>query len=392
MTRPALRGSPWVRHPQVPREELPFPTEAQLDLLKAALLPADEAAPAWRRWKARGLSLDAVDGASGRLFSQLWTNRDSAFVDEADRALLKGVYRQALANNAVTIGGAFDVIQPLRDAGIPVLFFKGAAMIAIADGRLGLRRIVDVDVLVPEADAERAVAILTASGHEVKPGQPPIPIGHYQAWAFQAPNGAELDLHWWAYKVAGDDSVMFETARDTRLLGRTVLIPSATECLISAVATAFSGRPPGSPVRWIADAMLIFELEESAIDWQALLERARRPGLTLGLSRGLEFLAREFGAPVPAWALAELRRRPTSWRERVAYWATVNDPRVGLALIDQLERHRTRRLHYSTGVPRDFLGHLAQATGAMTGKRRDLFERYGVELLRRVGRRESLLR
>jgi hypothetical protein len=313
-------------------------------------------------------------------------------VGEEDRALLKGVYRQALADNAVTIAGAFEAIQPLVDNGIPVLFFKGAAMIAIADGRLGLRRIVDVDVLVPEADAERAVAILMAAGHEAKPGQPEQVFGVYQALACRAQNGAELDLHWWAFKVAGDDSVMFKTAREATLLGRAVLIPSTTESLVSAVGTAFSGRPPGSPLRWIADAMLLFELEGSSIDWEVLLERARRPGLTLGLSRGLEFLAREFGAPVPADVLAELRRRPTSWRERGAYWATVNDPRVGMALLEQLELHRTRRLHYPTSVPRDFLGHLAQATGAMTGKRRDLFERYGIRLLRRIASGDPVLR
>jgi hypothetical protein len=392
MTRRALRGSPSLRQPRVPREQLPFPTEAQLDLLKAALLAADEAAPAWRRWKARGLQLKTVDEDSGRMFSQLWINRDAAGVDEEDRALLKGVYRQALANNAVTVGGALDALQPLLDAGIPLLFFKGAAMIAIAGGRLGLRRIIDVDVLVPEADAERAVAILVAAGHVAKPNQPPAPFGRYQAWASQSPDGAEIDLHWWAFKAAGDDSVMFETARPATLLGRSVQIPSATECLVCAVGAAFSGRPPGAPLRWIADAMLLFELEGSAIDWHVLLERARRPGLALGLSRGLEFLAREFGAPVPPEVLAELRRRPTTWRERGAHWAIVNDPRVGVAVLYQLEQHRARRLHYSAGVPWDFLGHLAQATGAMTGKRRDLFERYGVRLVRRVARGESLLR
>jgi len=393
MTRRALDGPPSVRQPRVPREQLPFPTDAQLDLLKAAILPGAQAASAWRRWKSRGLRLEAVDEASGRLFSQLWTNRGAAQIsNEDDLILLKGVYRQALANNAVTIAGAFEAVAPLVDAGIPVLFFKGAAMIALADGRLGLRRIVDVDILIPEADAEHALALLTAAGHEAKPDQPGRVLGIYQAWTCVARNGAELDLHWWAFKVAGDDSVMFETAREATLLGRSVLIPSATESLVSAVGTAFSGRPPGSPLRWIADAMMLFEIDGAAIDWDALLQRARRPGLTLGLSRGLEFLVREFAAPVPAEVLVELRRRPVGFRERGAYWATVNDPPLGLALLDQLEQHRARRLHYPAGVPWDFLGHLAQSTGAMTGKRRDLLERYGIRLLRRIAAREPLLR
>jgi hypothetical protein len=36
-----------IRRERPGPEQLPFPTEAQLDLLKAALLPAEHAAPAW---------------------------------------------------------------------------------------------------------------------------------------------------------------------------------------------------------------------------------------------------------------------------------------------------------------------------------------------------------
>jgi hypothetical protein len=48
-----------------------------------------------------------------------------------------------LANNAVRLAEALDDSRLLAGAGIPVLFIKGAALIA-ATGRLGLRRNVDV--------------------------------------------------------------------------------------------------------------------------------------------------------------------------------------------------------------------------------------------------------
>ena len=107
----------------------------------------------------------------------------------------------ALASNAVTLNAAFETTQPLIEAGIPVVFIKGAAMIAAAGGRLGLRRIVDVDVIVPEADAQRAVTALTAAGYqgECPAGLPPAFVLHH-AWTCIAPNESELDLHWWAYK------------------------------------------------------------------------------------------------------------------------------------------------------------------------------------------------
>jgi len=349
-------------------EELPFPTEAQLDLLKAAVSPAEHAAPAWQRWKKRGQPLQAVYGTSTRLFAQLWANRDAAGIGAEDLPLLKGVYRQTLTDNAVKIRFALDTTQLLVDSGIPVLFLKGAAMIAIAGGRLALRPFSDVDVLVPESDAERAITLLLDAGHVPTLETPRVGFTH--GWSCRGPNGGEVDLHWWAFKTAGDDGEMFRAAQEATLLGQPVLIPCATDCLVGAVANAFPDQ--GSPLRWITDSMLLFEVCGDQIDWELLLERARRPGLTLGLAAGLDFLAREFSAPVPAYVIDELRRRPVSWRERAAHWVAVNQPPVGVAVASHLVRHDARRRNNESGLPRDLWWHLAQLSHGPQARRRDL--------------------
>ena len=350
-------------------EELPFPTDAQRDLLKAALLPAQHAAPAWQRWKARGIPLQSVYGPTTRLFPQLWANRDAAGIGAEDVPLLKGVYRQTLADNAVKIRAALNATSLIVEAGIPVLFTKGAAMIAIAGGRLGLRPFADVDVLVPEPDAERAVALLADAGHGSRID--PAVVGLNHSWESADKNGIELDVHWWAFKTAGDDSGVFEAARPATLLGEPVLLPCATDCLVIAVANAFF-PDQGSPLRWITDSMLLFGVSGEQIDWELLLERARRPGLTLGLAAGLSFLAREFHAPVPAHVIDELRRRPVSWQEHAAHWAALHRPPVGVYYISHFLRHHERRRHADTGLPRDLLWHLAQVTRGPGGRRRDL--------------------
>lgn len=352
-----------------PPESLPFPTAAQVDLLKAALFPVDQAAPAWRRWKDRGLQLEIADGESIRLFPQLWANREAAGIEPEDATLLKGVYRRALAANAVELGAALTAVRILTDAGIPAILFKGAAIIALADTSLGLRQIGDVDILVPEADAAQAIRLLMHAGYTpAKPGGPQIGVVH--AWAGYGPRGSSLDVHWWAFKTAGDDGSMFRSAQNATLLGREVLVPSVTECLITTVGNAFHDQ--GAPVRWVADSLLLLRMGD--IDWAVVLDRAaQRFGLTLSLSAGLEFLADEFAAPVPEDVLDELLRRPVHWRERAAYWAMVNRPPAGTNTLGQLERHHARRRHYPTGVPRSFLAHLAAATGDRTGRRRDLF-------------------
>jgi len=103
-----------------------------------------------------------------------------------------------------------------------------------------------------------------------------------------------------------------------------------------------------------------------------LVERARRPGVTLALTEGLGYLAREFGASVPAWVLDALQQLPVSWRERIAFWAAVHQPPVGATTFQHVEHHRARRLHTSNGLPRDFLWHMARVTG---GRRRDVLRR-----------------
>lgn len=375
MTRSVPADTHFLRPGHLMPEYLPFPTETQLDLLKAALLPAEQAATAWRRWKARRLQFETLDQPSGRMLTQVWANRDAAAISAKDRAVLKRLYHRTLASNAAELSGALEIIPLLVDAGIPVLIFKGADLIAIYPEHLGLRPISDVDVLIPEADGEHAIALLTGAGCEVKGGHGMGPFGVHHSRPYECPNGSALDVHRWAFKTGGDDRSMFKTAREATLLGHPVLIPSATECLVTAIATAFSGLGLGAPMKWIADAMLLFEIEGDAIEWDILLERARRPGLTLGLTAGLDLLAREFGAPVPADVLTELRRRKVSWRERGAYWARINDPPWVLnGLLFHLEQHRTQRLNYEAGVPRDFLGYLAQSPRVRTGKRRDVFK------------------
>ena len=118
--------------------------------------------------------------------------------------------------------------------------------------------------------------------------------------------------------------------------------------------------------------MLIFEVCGDQIDWQLLLDRARRPGLTLSVAAGLEFLAREFDAPVPVYVIDELRQRPVSWQERATHWAEVRRPVVGMGLLSQLVRHKARRDYYASGLPRDFLWHVAQIRFGPQARRRDL--------------------
>lgn len=331
---------------RVPREDRPYPTAAQLDLLRASLLPHEEAAPAWQQWKRRGLELQTVtDEASMRLFPLLWANRDAAGVGPEDRGLLKGVYRHTVAYNAAVVANAIRAAALLDEAGIPVLFIKGASIIAIS-GRMGFRHIGDADLLVPQSQAPKALSVLVSAGYEdAVPDQ--RPVGRCPARTLRVPSGPSVDLHWWAHKTAGDDQGVFDAACEATLLGSTVLTPSPTDCLAITVTNAF--QVDGSPLRWVADAALLLSTTE--IDWDVLVQRALgRPGVAHRLARGLEYLQETFDAPVPVGVLCQLDRAPLSWQERGALWAVIHRPVVGSGLLQDLERRRARRL-LQTSLP-----------------------------------------
>lgn len=127
----------------------------------------------------------------------------------------------------------------------------------------------------------------------------------------------------------------------------------------------------GAPrLRWISDAVVL--LGQAEIDWEYLLERTKRSGLTLSLASGLGFLYREFDAPIPAYVLDELSGRRVNWSERAAFWVAVHRPPVGATVVTEWDRHRARRSQGDAAMPPDFLWRMAQLSGR---PRRDVVRR-----------------
>ncbi len=342
-------------------EDGAFPTLVQLDLLRAALLPAEHAGPAWRRWRAAGLALERLDDPSRRMLSQMWANRRAAGVEAEDEVLLRGAYQEVWAHNAFAMAAVVPGVRALEAVGIPAVLLKGAALLAVAGDRMGVRRLADADVLVPEARAGDALEVLRRAGFT--PVLPPVPEVRRtrHAWGLSNRRGGDLDLHWWAYKTPGDDAEVFAQARSASLLGEPVQVPAPAELLLLTVVHGLGPHP--AAMRWIGDAMLLLQLEGAVLDWDALVRRARAREVTVAAVAGLGFLARELHAPVPAEALRALGSPPSRRRSRWAHHAAISPSGRGAFYAMELESHRRRRRHDPAGTPWDFPGHLAQVVG-----------------------------
>ncbi|XAY03991.1 hypothetical protein DSM112329_00817 [Paraconexibacter sp. AEG42_29] len=347
-----------------PPEELPLPTPAQLDLLRAALLPAPAAARAWARWGERGLRLGTTDRASRRLLGQLHHNHRAAGVGPEDVARLRASGHRTFAHNTTVLRASLPAVQLLEQAGMPVVLLKGAAVLALTGG-IGRRPITDVDVLVPEHEGRRAIDLLLQAGWRSHSEGPPRADSSCHGWNFVDGDGGSLDLHWWCYRTAGSDAGVIRDARSAQLLGTPVTVPSPADLLLTTVVNGF-GPLQAAPVRWIADSVVLLGLEADAVDWDTLVARARERDVTLPAAEGLEYLATRFGAPVPPATLTALRATPVALRTRLYHRSVMSPPRRAPVLVPELEAHRRRRLHDPEHTPWDFPRHFAQQAGAGT--------------------------
>src|SRR6202008_4308852 len=127
-------------------------------------LPPDEAAAAWADVRSDLVLDDLWDAELHRLLPLVHSKLRAAGVADPDLARLRGLPRRTWYENQVALHRVRPGLDQLRAAGIPTLFLKGAPLALEHYGDLGLRPMADIDVLVPWADAPRALDLLEAAG------------------------------------------------------------------------------------------------------------------------------------------------------------------------------------------------------------------------------------
>ncbi len=304
-----------------------WPGEAQRWLLQACVLPGPEGVAAWERWRGR-VRLEDVDHASMRLLPMLHHALVQAGVSDPDLGRYRGVYRNSWYRNQLLFSRLVAVIGELREAGVTVRLLKGAALAQLFYPESGRRPMSDGDLLVPEAQAETAIAVLRRGGWNSSDGYGPEGLRRRLAVApgvnFENAEHIGIDLHWrvsdWDPELGRDeDNGAGSGARPTvTLQGLAVETLWPTEHLWHTLVHGMPWNPVPS-FRWVVDAMMILRAGErggpaGAVDWAWLVRRAKQRELTAIAGHALEYLRRYFAASVPAGVMAELAAA------RVARW------------------------------------------------------------------------
>lgn len=339
------------------------PTPLQELLLKAALLPAKEAIPAWEGWKASA-DIDKLDAGSYRLLPLLYRNLHGLGVHDPVLLKFKGVYRHTWSKNHFLSQRMVPLLKAFHLASIETLILKGAALILLYYSDYGLRPMSDFDVLVRREDLRTAIAVLdrldwTPESEWPKEhipfkkvldrfsGRPAFELSEvllpfHHAIGFENTDGGYIDLHWHiSHECLTPHSTddFWKRAMPTQMNRIPVQVLNPTDQLLHIClhGSRWNHLPP---VHWVADAMTILNTKELEIDWNHLSAQVEKHRLILPLADALFYLRETFDAPIPSATLRYLEKLPTSKREQVKYQVT-SQP---LTLLNFLKKHRC---HYS---------------------------------------------
>jgi hypothetical protein len=335
-------------------------------LLRAALLGGDAARAAWEEWRTR-VPLDDADFPSQGVFPLVYRNLSRLGVDDPDLGRLKGHLRRTLYLNHMLFAAAGSALEALHEGGIETLILKGAPLAILRYGSPGLRPMSDVDILVPTDRALAAIRLLRELGWDSIDYPDPermIELRHAEGFRRRS-DGALIDLHWNALMQPFRDDDLWSAAIDIEIGGVPTRAPCATDQLLLVIVhSLLHDEFPGS-LLWITDSAALLGAAGEDIDWDRLVDAARRRELTAPLAAGLDYL-RELLGIVPEAVISELAGSPTRRLERAAFHAVANGAgrRKQLTLI--ADRHaRLRRL--DTPFPRpDLLIYLARSLGYPT--------------------------
>lgn len=210
---------------------------------------------------------------------------------------LRQLRRTAVAAELRRFRHWLAVMQALTDRGIRAVTLRGFPMVLAVYGKVGVRQIPKLDVLIERSDLDRARAVLAGYGYRtVRPT-----FTTDQSAVLDSPGG-RLALHWQTGALsAGAEPLLVE--------GQTVLVPPC----FAALALLLSH---GHATSWDRLASLVDVAESvdrlESPDARALVDHLDRTGARPALDDALARIQRLWGQPTSPGlaALARPSRRP----------------------------------------------------------------------------------
>jgi hypothetical protein len=337
----------------------PWPTALQLELLRVALWPPDAATRHWERLRPAFVLDDVWDADTYRLLPLVHRRLLTLGVDDPVLSRLKGVHRREWYRNRVTVSQLAPVLDRLERAGVPTMVVDGVALATVYYDELGTRPIDHAVVLVPPADATRALQLLGTDAMELR-------------WQLGAPfvlPGNELH----------SDEPFWEQAERAEVGGVATRRLRAGDQLLHVVVDGIVARDGGS-AQWCADAALV--LRAGDVDWDRFVALTGSRRLAPVVGTALDYLVDALDLAVPGEVRTRVSALPVTRLDRQALDRSLWAGRTGVrGLVDLGPDWAWRRAKLGrVGALRGVAGYLGDAWQLPP-------RRVPVEAARRLGRR-----
>lgn len=269
------------------------------------------------------LALAQVERVAGLLYAAL---RHQPWVPDWLIDALRREYVAQGSRNTLLLQELAQALAQLKLAGIPVIALKGVALLAHVYRSIGLRPMVDLDLLMRKEDILAATACLAALGYRAAHAEPAegLALSFENEVLLTRTDRIQLavELHWSLfdspyYQHRLPMAWFWETAIEAQVGSTTVrILGPGAELLYLCGHLALHHQ--GHGLLWQYDLAALVAVGAGTLNWDALLARAQQMDLLLPLQTLLPVLARDWAAPVPPVVLERLAGlQPTFQEARV---------------------------------------------------------------------------
>ena len=211
------------------------------------------------------------------------------------------------------------ILTEFQSSGIEVLVLKGVDLLGRAyGGVLGLRPMVDVDLLVHRQDLSQIERILRGHAFYPRVDGNPSYLSHDHVLALDMVS----DI-WYR----DDIDAVWNRAVPRRIAGRIRPAMHPEDALVYLVAYQTIHRGRLSP-QMARDVAALLDAEGELIDWHNVLEQVDRCHLRLPVYHGLAYVHEKEGAKIPLWVLETLEPPASQRRTARLYQRLVTEQRI----------------------------------------------------------------
>lgn len=256
--------------------------------------------------------------------------RDMGWLPPAMLERCHAEYVDTGVQNTLRLREVASILSALSEAGIPVITLKGVALIERIYGNLGLRPMMDVDLLVERKNVSAALAVLEQCGY--RQVEMEIAAGALLAYENemllqkQDPWGWSLELHWSLFDSPFHQERLTEdkiwAAAEPLMVEQVPTLALSTEWTVLHMCGHLALHHRGIGLLWWNDLAEMISQRKDDIKWEDIFELARTNHLVMPLKEIIPQSVATWRSPVPTRIMTQLSSIVPA-REEARYYAMI---------------------------------------------------------------------